>query len=135
MIRYVVPVMLVVAMLACGVLAKPKHDFHTIKAAFADRSGGRATGTVKIVCNAGQDADMVIVNAHGLKPGMKYRVAFVNNNDQKRSPVGYPGEAVTDEQGNFRYEVAGKLCPVDKWSRIVLVEEGISRMSADVGEP
>ncbi|MBM3460474.1 MAG: DUF4102 domain-containing protein [Armatimonadetes bacterium] len=134
--RKTLSLLLLAASLLCGVpIHAARHEYHTITTPLTDKMGGNARGTVKIICNGGQDADCLRVHASGLKPETTYRLFYVEPGTRKRAPLGDPPEVKTDARGVFQLVMYGKLCPIDKYGLLVVIEEGVTIMTADITVP
>lgn len=108
---------------------KGKKVYATIKTPLVAPSGVAASGTVKLDCNAGDDADRLVVKAEGLPAGTPCQIWFA---DGVGKPVGDPLEAAIDADGHLRLTVFGDLCHLKQCPMLLVMVRGHEALRAEL---
>lgn len=108
---------------------KGKKVYTTVKTSLVAPSGATATGTVKLDCNAGDDADRLIVKAAGLPSSAPCQIWFA---DAAGKHVGDPLEAAIDGDGNLHVTVYGDLCHFKECPMLVVTVRGYEVLRAEL---
>lgn len=108
---------------------KGKKVYATIKTPLVAPSGAAGSGTVKLDCNAGDDADRLVVKAEGLPAGTPCQIWFA---DGVGKPVGDPLEAAIDAEGHLRFTVFGELCHLKQCPMLLVMVRGREVLRAEL---
>jgi hypothetical protein len=111
----------------------PKHVYFTVKAPLVAPSGQPGSGTVKIDCNGGDDADRLIVKAVDLPANVGCKVWFVEPRSGKR--MGEPFVTRTEGDGSLHIVVFGALCYLKEFSHLMVVINEKVALMGDLTPP
>lgn len=111
---------------------KGKKHYATYRAPLSAEAGEASVGTVKLDCNAGDDADRLVLKASGMPPGAACKVWF---GDARGKCLGDPLEATADADGHLHLTVFGDLCHLKQCPMLLVgIGERIV-LRADLREP
>ncbi|NDD29514.1 MAG: hypothetical protein EB084_14735 [Proteobacteria bacterium] len=110
----------------------PKKHYATISVPLVAPGGGAATGSVRLYCNAGDDADRLVVRASGLAPSARCMLWFADGAERH---VGEPFEVAADVDGTLHFTVHGALCALKDAPLLLITVGGGVVLRADLRAP
>lgn len=113
---------------------KPDHRYVTVKSDLLPAAGGQGSGTAKLDCNGGDDADRLVVKASGLPPNANVKVWFCELKPNGKR-LGEPLAARTDESGNLKITVMGSLCYLKAYPQLIIVINDKVALTGDMRPP